>query len=227
MNIQFLDWDTKHFGFKIGAIDIDKKRDFSLEQLKDEALIAGYRLVYLKSCSLLNGSSLFYDEKLVYSKTKDNVKDFICPEIELYNSESIEPEIYELALKSGEYSRYRLDPNFPIECFNLLYHKWIENSIFTDYATDVLVYRMDNRPVGLLTFKNSRGISNIGIIAVDPKSQGCGVGSKLIKHYQSLLGDSIKVLDVVTQGVNIPARCFYEKNGYTITSKTYIYHLWI
>lgn len=227
MNIQFLDWDTKHFGFKTGTIEIDKEKDFSLELLKKEALIADYRLVYLKSSSLLDDLSLFYDEKLVYSKAKEDVGDFMCPEIESYRQKSIGPEIYELSLMSGEYSRYRLDPNFPIECFHMLYHKWIENSILTDYATDVLVYKKDDKPVGLLTFKNSQETSNIGIIAVNPNFQGCGVGSKLIKHYQNLLGDDIKVLDVVTQGVNKTARSFYEKNGYKITSRTYVYHLWV
>lgn len=227
MNVKFLDWDTKHFGFKVGTIEIDKEKDFSLEQLKNDARIEDYKLVYLKSSSLLDNSTLFFDEKLVYSQKKTNVDSFFCSEIESYRSNIIEQEVYDLALKSGEYSRYKLDQNFPTECFHLLYDKWIENSIYTDYATDVLVYRLERKPVGLLTYRNCEDTSSIGIIAVSQDFQGYGIGSKLIKYYQSLLSNNIKVLDVVTQGVNKPARCFYEKNGYEVTSRTYIYHLWL
>ena len=227
MNVKFLDWDTKHFGFKVGTIEIDKEKDFSLEQLKNDVRIEDYKLVYLKSSSLLDNSTLFFDEKLVYSQKKTNVDSFFCSEIESYRSNIIEQEVYDLALKSGEYSRYKLDQNFPTECFHLLYNKWIENSIYTDYATDVLVYRLERKPVGLLTYRNSEDTSSIGIIAVNQDFQGYGIGSKLIKYYQSLLSNNIKVLDVVTQGVNKPARCFYEKNGYEVTSRTYIYHLWL
>lgn len=227
MNIQFLDWDTKHFGFKVGTIEIDKEYDFSLEQLKDNARNEDYKLIYLKSSSLLDNSSLFFDEKLVYSQNRTSDDSLFYSEIELYRSDIIEQEVYNLALKSGEYSRYKLDNKFPMECFQLLYIKWIENSIYTDYATDVLVYRLGGKPVGLLTYKNSEDTSSIGIIAVNQDFQGYGIGSKLIKNYQSLLNNNIKVLDVVTQGVNKPARSFYEKNGYKITSRTYVYHLWV
>lgn len=227
MKIQYLDWDTKYFGFKTGTIEFSLKENLPLEQLKKCARSAKYKLVYLKTPFLLDDHSIYYEEKLVYSKTKEKVEEFLCPEIEPYRAEIIEPEIYELALNSGKYSRYKLDHSFPPDCFRLLYHKWIENSVYTDYATDVLVYRIDNKSVGLLTYKNDKDRSNIGIIAVNPNFQGCGVGRKLIKRYQCLLGNDIKVLNVVTQGVNQIAKYFYEKNGYKITSKTYVYHLWL
>jgi hypothetical protein len=60
MNVIFLDWDTKYFGFKVGIIEIDKEKVFSLEQLKNDARIEGYKLVYLKSSSLLDDYTLFF-----------------------------------------------------------------------------------------------------------------------------------------------------------------------
>lgn len=228
MKIHLLNWDTKNFGFKIGYIEIDKLENFSIDQLKNDAKKDDFKLIYLKSSSLLNNLSSFFDEKLVYSKKQEGIDEFICSEIESYKSTSIiESEIYDLALKSGEYSRYKLDSNFPIGCFHLLYKKWIENSIYTDFATDVLVYRVKDKPVGLLTYRNDGYISNIGIIAVNQEYQGCGIGSKLIRYYHSLLRNRVKFFDVVTQGINKPAKLFYEKNGYKLISKTYIYHLWI
>ena len=227
MKIQLLDWDTKYFCFKTGVYNIDQRKDFSLEQLELDAQKEGYRLVYLKSQQPLNNTSLFADERLVYFKNREARPSTFYSEIESYKSVTIEPEVYELALKSGDFSRYKLDKQFPYEGFQQLYQKWIENSVFTDYATDVLVYRIDNKPVGLLTYRNDGDTSNIGIIAVNQDYQSAGIGSKLIKHYQSILGNEIKYLDVVTQGVNKTARFFYEKNGYNIKSSSFVYHLWI
>ena len=228
MEIHILNWDTENFGFKIGYIEINNCDNLLVEQLKKDAKKENFKLIYLKSPSLLNNISLFFDEKLVYSKNQEKINEFSCPEIESYrNTSIIESEIYDLALKSGEYSRYKLDNNFPVDCFRVLYKKWIENSIYTDFATDVLVYKIKNKPVGLLTYKHEEDKSNIGIISVNQEFQGCGIGSKLIKYYHSLLKNKVKVFDVVTQGVNNPAKSFYEKNGYKLTSRTYIYHLWI
>lgn len=78
-----------------------------------------------------------------------------------------------------------------------------------------------------LTYKDSNDISSIGIISVNPKFQGLGIGSKLMSHYQSLLKPNIKLQTVVTQGCNIKARTLYEKNGYGILDRTYTYHLWV
>ena len=227
MEINQLDWDSLNFGFKVGLYKVDLTDKFSLDKLTEKARKEGFRLIYISSPHKINDTSLFYDEKLVYSKENENIKECDICDIVSYTSQDIESDIYDLAIGSGKYSRYRLDKKFPVDKFYLLYRKWIENSVLTDYATDVLIYRMEGKAVGLLTYKNEGDNSNIGIIAVNPAFQGCGIGHKLMKHYQSQLGDNIKTLDVVTQGVNEVAKTFYEKNGYTITSRTYIYHLWI
>ena len=103
----------------------------------------------------------------------------------------------------------------------------MSNSIFTDYATDVLIYKMKETPIGLLTYKNNETNSTIGLISVNSNFQNQGIGSILINHYQSILDNHIRTLTVSTQGINKNAIAFYKKNGYTIKSYSYIYHLWI
>ena len=56
-----------------------------------------------------------------------------------------------MALASGEYSRYKLDERFNRECFETLYKDWIRNSVYEDFATDVLVASLNDKDVGLLT----------------------------------------------------------------------------
>lgn len=227
MKIDQLDWDSLNFGFKVGTYKVDLVDKFLLNKLTEKARKEGFCLIYINSPYKINDSSLFYDEKLVYTKENENIKDCGISNIVSFTLQNIESDIYDLAIGSGKYSRYRLDKKFPIDKFHLLYRKWIENSVFTDYATDVLIYRIEGKAVGLLTYKNDGDKSNIGIIAVNPDFQGCGIGNKLMKYYQSRLDDKIKTLEVITQGVNEVAKTFYEKNGYAITSRRYIYHLWI
>lgn len=228
ININHKEWDTTNFGFKVGSAIIKKPEIFNIENFRNKAKNEGFKLIYLESPIKLEGSNLFFDEKIIYSKPniiRQESKPF--DEISSYNFNVIDNDLYNLSIISGEYSRFNLDKNFPKNKFILLYNKWIENSVLANYATDVIVYKIENKIVGLLTYYNQNNISNIGIIAVNPNFQGHGIGSKLIKHYQNQLDNKITELEVVTQGVNLKARVFYEKNEYKIKSKTYIYHLWL
>ena len=221
-------WDTNNFNFKVGLVQIENIDDFSIENLKKQAQDNAYRLIYLQTpIKLKEVNNLFYDEKLVYSKIKNINHSNLYKEISSYKDSYINDELYELSLISGEFSRFKLDPLFPHDKFTLLYSKWIENSVNSDYATDVLVYKINDEITGILTYKNEKTTSKIGIIAVKPNYQNYGIGSKLIKHYQSILENNIEELEVITQGINLTARAFYEKNQYKIKSRTYIYHIWI
>ena len=228
-NIDYKEWDTKNFGFKVGSVNIGNIKDFSIVTVKKEAKKKGFKLIYLQSPIKLENSHLFFDEKITYTKPNKEKQGFNLhiDEILSYNSKYINEDLYKLAILSGEYSRFNLDNKFPKDKFFLLYNKWIENSILSNFATDVLVYKVEGKIVGLLTYHNKNDISNIGIIAVNPAYQGFGIGSKLIKFYQNKLTDEIIELEVITQGINKTARAFYEKNGYKIKSKIYIYHLWL
>lgn len=228
MNIIPLDWDTINFGFKVGLYETKELTQWSFHELKVEAKERGFRLVYINCLNKLDDSSSFYDKKIIFTKERSNIQGDKNKNIISYKDKHhIEPEIYNLTIKSGEYSRYNLDKNFPSESFHLLYRKWIENSIFTDYATDVLIYKMKETPIGLLTYKNNETNSTIGLISVNSNFQNQGIGSILINHYQSILDNHIRTLTVSTQGINKNAIAFYKKNGYTIKSYSYIYHLWI
>lgn len=224
-NIELLEWDSQNFDFKVGQLLVEKAEEFSVNALLSKAKAEGYRLLYIITPHKLNNLNLFFDEKLLYSKTNINRYGITCDEIE--SCKTITADLYQLSIKSGEFSRYNIDPVFPTYLFEMLYKKWIENSINTDFATDVLVYRHNTKIVGLLTYKNKGCVSSIGIVAVDPLYQRLGIGSKLIQHYESLLSDNIVEINVVTQGINLCARTFYEKNGYDIVSRKFVYHLWL
>lgn len=225
-NVNYLPWDSENFGFKVGKLIINDLHRFSWEVFKEYQRTNGYKLIYLISPIKLYINA-FYDYKLTYSKNRTKNNHIVSDShIHSYKDRALSEQLLNLALESGKYSRYHLDEQFPSRKFEFLYKKWLENSLLTDYASDVLVYELNNKPVGLLTYKVTGEQTSIGIIATDSKYQGRGIGSALMRYYDSILPDSIETLEVVTQGVNLAARSFYEKFGYAVKESCYVYHIW-
>ena len=224
-NVQYLPWDSQSFGFKVGKIVLTKKSSINTVALFEEMQRNNYKLIYLCTPFKVDIEN-FYDTKLVYAKTFCKHNEPLNEHIRSYKGKAITEALLKLAYESGKYSRFNLDERFPKELFELLYYKWLENSIFTDFSTDVLVYEVNNMPVGLLTYKTNETKSSIGIISIAPEYQGCGIGSFLMQYYESILSNDIKTLEVITQGVNHVARKFYEKFGYSIAEICYVYHVW-
>lgn len=132
-----------------------------------------------------------------------------------------------MALASGEYPRYKLDERFNRECFEILYKDWIGNSVYEDFAIDVLVASFNDKEVGLLTYKVAGTTATMGILAVEYTDRELHIGKHLIQYYHEALPPEITSLKVVTQGANRIVRRFYESCGYSIEDTSYTYHLWI
>ena len=66
------------------------------------------------------------------------------------------------------------------------------------------------------------------LIAINEKTKGKGIGTKLIKALESFaIENSLHTINVGTQLNNIQAQNFYEKNGYKHIINNSIYHWWI
>lgn len=238
--IENIPWDSQHFNMNIGTYNVPtQNQNFDLETLLEEAKVCHYDVVYVRSNSPiieLENRQMFKDERVVYSK--DSTKRFTppiwpqeqkqnCISIRSCKNKEITNELIQLALASGEYSRYKLDKRFSEECFVKLYKDWIVNSIDKDFATDVLVASVNNHDVGLLTYKVTGEVSTIGILAVATSHRGLHIGKQLMQCYRESLPPEVTTLKVVTQGVNQIARKYYESCGYSIEDISYTYHLWI
>lgn len=232
--IQYIDWDSNHFNMNVGDYHVPIQQALDLESLEKEAKEHHYDVVYVRSKSPileLENRHTFRDERLVYAK--DNVTqippyDHKCISIGSCKNKAITKELIQLALASGEYSRYKLDERFNRACFERLYIDWISNSIYKDFATDVLVATVnDDEDIGLLTYKVSDNVSTIGLLAVAATHRGLHIGKHLMQYYEESLPSEVIKLKVVTQGTNKIARQYYESCGYSIEDISYTYHLWI
>lgn len=228
--IESLVWDTEFFGYEIGKVTIKNPRVFNIEKLKAEAV--GYRLIYIFSESELPHSSLkLVDKKIVFSQKIDSRA---IPSSSQNRIQSFDKEIHNineliaLGLKSGVYSRFNGDPNFVNNEYERLYGEWVRNSVNGKLAFDILVSLKSQEIFGFTTIsRKSKDLADIGLVAVDEKARGKGIGTSLIK--MAILRaqqNNFKKIQVVTQLDNVPAVNLYQKTNFGIEKVTNIYHYW-
>jgi dTDP-4-amino-4,6-dideoxy-D-galactose acyltransferase len=189
-----------------------------------------YKLIYLISDERLNVQ--IKNLQLVDVKTrlrkKIRTKYLTLDEnIAEYTGEQND-QLKKLALQSGIYSRFKIDQHFTNNEFEKLYLKWIEDSINKTIADKVIINKgSKNNCIGFVTLKFKENFSEIGLIAVDKGSRGEGVGKELLASADYYTrNNGLNKIEVVTQFENQPAMRLYERSGYKIISKKYIYHLW-
>ena len=137
-------------------------------------------------------------------------------------------DLERLAVQTGEYSRFNVDPNFPKEKFIELYKTWIRNSVRKELADEVLTIQQGENIVGMVALGNKNNRGDIVLMAVDESCRRRGYGETLVKAAQSwFVGNQYKVGQVVTQEDNIPACKLYKKCGYSIEKIEYYYHFWL
>lgn len=215
--VKRLDWDSRFFEREIGLYNVlNQKDNFNCPPEFD--------LVYLFSDKELfyNGLPKCIDKKIIF--IKETVTEIVNESnVELYDG-ALNQELIELSIQSGVYSRFRLDKKLS-SYFELLYTLWIKNSIESDFADYILVYKLENKIIGFLTLKEKEDYFQIGLISVSEKHRGKGIGTALLKKVDMIVGVN-KEVRVVTQLDNQSACNLYSKNGYSQSSLTYIYHLW-
>lgn len=239
-SIKYAHWDSENFNVKVGFVQIPSSTFLSIEALtflKEKAKEEDYKVIYIMlldngtiqvPSNLIDFTLLHVDRKVEYTKPVFCDRRVIISQIESYKDLYPSSELYSLAIESGKYSRFKLDLNFPPDVFETMYRIWIERSVRKEIADDVLIYKEKGNIMGMLTYKKNIYNATIGLIAVSPICQHAGVGSKLIHYLETcLLKDGIKTLNVATQGNNIQARQFYERNNFSVKEITNIYHLWI
>lgn len=217
-----LEWDSTFFNFEIGEIENSgdiKKGNYE-----------GFDLLYIKTNEEINilGYRLNYEEnKVLFEKTitaltnmTDNIK-------QISESEYNINEIYDLAYESGKYSRFLKDNLFGESNFKKLYKEWVDNSITKKFADDILLYFINDKVVGFVTYKKHEDYGQIGLIAVDKRYQGKGIGRQLINKVENALyQEGIKKSRIPTQLQNKEACFFYKKIGYEIIESIPIKHYW-
>ncbi len=224
-SIQALDWDSLVFGYPVGRLDLlgPVSRDGLDEMLRPSQ----FRLTYIFSRHPIVGIEPV-DVRLTYGYDLSQ-QPRICPlhQVDTLSNELTE-EVRQLARASGEFSRFRTDPNFIRNEFDLLYDLWIANSVSRRIAEEVFATRIGTMPTGFISLERvDSDTLRIGLASVHPEFRGHGFGKSLIAHsVRYATEQSYSKFTVVTQRANIPACSLYEKSGFQLLDELYVYHHW-
>jgi dTDP-4-amino-4,6-dideoxy-D-galactose acyltransferase len=134
-----------------------------------------------------------------------------------------------LARESGAFSRFRVDPRIDRSVFESIYDTWIARSVRGEIAESVVVARRDDEIVGMVTLNRlSTGRGEIGLLAVDHRFRGRGVGRGLVSEAAVWArARSLGAVQVVTQRENGPACALYESMGFVVERSDHVYHFWL
>lgn len=236
---KILPWDSDYFGFSVASILNNRHSAESLLNILNELKNKYVRLVYWASDSndavsmdaAKNCNGFLADKKTTFRRELDNFVHFINSEdsgIVEYTLDIATPELLNLGILSGEYSRFRVDKNIQREKFEGLYKLWVINSVNKKVADSIYVKNHENKAGAMVTLQKKENTGIIGLIAVDKVLQGKNIGTALVN--KALIWskqNGCEIAKVVTQYDNKPACRLYEKCGYSIEKIENFYHFWL
>ncbi|SHJ08631.1 dTDP-4-amino-4,6-dideoxy-D-galactose acyltransferase [Hymenobacter daecheongensis DSM 21074] len=233
--LELLPWDTDLFGYKVAELRPASAELAAVRRLIAEARQQQVRLLYwfiephneqaLAVAAAVG--ALLVDRKVTYLMAVPTAPDVPAG---VSSTSRLTPQLYSLAIQSGCFSRYRLDPGFAPDVYERLYSRWIENSVSGARAREVLVYQPqpDAEATGLATLGIKHNRVNIDLLAVDAPMRGLGIGAKLIQAArQRTHAWGFRELEVVTQLDNEAACRMYERCGFHREFLYHTYHIWL
>jgi dTDP-4-amino-4,6-dideoxy-D-galactose acyltransferase len=140
------------------------------------------------------------------------------------------PALEAMARSSFTDSRFYVDGHFPRAKCDDLYAYWIRESCRPGGLADcVLVAEQKGVPAAFVTCKREGdgSIGRIGLVAVDARWRGRGLGRKIVGAAQVWFkSHGVQAVRVVTQGRNITSQRLYQRSGFLTHTVGLYYHKW-
>lgn len=236
-NLQHLPWDSDFLGYPVAQMVVPYADTAALQSAIAQAWEQGFKLVYLlldpahaeAAIAARHAGAILVDRKVTLQYPIGPAGQSTAPTyraIARVQNHSIELE--KLAWESGEYSRFRVDPNFAPGVFEELYSHWLRASLSGERARAVFAsLSLEGNPRGLLTLQQHGSVATIGLLAVHAAARGQGQGRALIEAAQQAAQEwGCDVLRVTTQLDNEPACRLYSRCGFLVEQVVHVYHLW-
>ena len=235
---EHLKWDSDFFGFSVARItaaaDV-RLLTVLLEDLKAKR----YRLVYWNipaANGLMSGAAdslggRVVGAKVTYFADLPAIRAAFCSRaciIMPYERTEPDRDLITLALQSGEFSRFKLDPLFPSKLYDKLYTAWITRYVRKEIGWGVLVAKDGDLTMGMVALGDKNGRGDVGLLAVAPQASGKGVGKALMAAAgASFEAKGYDKVQVVTQRANRRACRLYEVCGYKVEKIDDVVHFWL
>lgn len=230
-----LEWDSAHFGFRIGRVNAKVFSDLQARNLRIWAELGGVDCVYLllsatdrQSCvAAENAGFSLTDIRLTYGRMLSEASDLPSMErVRAFIPHDAE-KLRSIASKSHRASRFYFDSRFPEKRCDELYREWIDKSC-RGWAQAVYVAERGSEVSGYVTCHYpGEKIGSIGLIAVEEESRGAGLGLQLVTAACNFLRRSgAQRVEVATQGRNLESQRLYQRSGFLTESVELWYHKW-
>lgn len=136
-----------------------------------------------------------------------------------------ENNLIQLAQTIYQTSRYNKDNSLNKKLALDIYINWFKNSLYGDYADEAFLVFDGSSAAGIITIKIKDNEGFIDLLGVLGKYQNQNIATHLLKQGISyLLSRRIKDIFVTTEGENIPANVFYQKNNFILHKIEFAYH---
>ena len=232
---ELIDWDSRHFGLKIGRVCRAALSSGDLVQIDHWRRAHGLDCIYLltgiEQLETIRRRQLAGFRFTDLRVTLDRALHQTVPPV---GDDAIRPfrpeDLASLQQMAGELhhdSRFHVDSRFPQERSRALFATWIEKAC-ADPAQQVFVAELDGRIAGYLACQRVTATQGqIQLVGVDPTARNRGLGKHLVHSALNWLGPAqAGQVRVVTQGRNIAAQRLYEKCGFLTSSIGVWYHWW-
>ena len=236
--IEYLPWDSRHFGFRIARaalrrIDIDSNRDLEAA-CRDQGIKCLYFLADAGDQSTINtlqtGGFEFVDIRLTLAGNVSEIPKISHSGKVCYRNgrESDLNALLPIAESCFVSSRFFVDRRFGHAKASRMFQIWLEKSLTTEYADAVVVAEMAGRAVGFVTCHLQKtGEANIGLVGLADSARGMGCAGGMLGHAADWLSErGIVGLNVVTQGRNVSAQRLYQRCGMLTRSVELWFHKW-
>jgi dTDP-4-amino-4,6-dideoxy-D-galactose acyltransferase len=230
LSYRILEWDSQFFGLRVAQVVVDPTTDGAglSECLRKCGADLTYVFVPFPSAPMFRAvlekhAGKCYDHKRTYSKLVNPV--VRADDVSAVTVTGETEELLRLAYASGHLSRFYLDPLLK-PCFQKLYHEWVRKAL-QDVDSKVIALMEAGRMAGMVTASVTEGVGKIGLLAVDERCRGRGLGQQLLSQCEVFYRSrGVEICKVVTQKDNASACRLYEKQGYKVERDVDVWHVW-
>ena len=232
-SFKHLDWDTDFFDVKsakaIVSGTLTLKEWQKILKLCEEytfVSIVNMNSEPINSCFIgMNTPAYLVDTNIQFEKKVERIHQ-TANDVVIQNSLNRNDEI--LKLSNFKYSKFIEDPQLEKRNGRVVYFEWLKNAFEKEDKYFAISYNQQSKEVmGYALFSYIKNDCLIELIAVNPKFNNLGIGSKLFMAVQNEAANQNCInIRVGTQFRNLEAINFYQKVGCKQVGCHQIYHLW-
>jgi dTDP-4-amino-4,6-dideoxy-D-galactose acyltransferase len=235
VDCRLLEWDSAFFGLRIAtAGSAPRSRDeidAAFAWCREQSVDCLYLLVGADDVATLRAAGdrgfRFVDVRMTYAIELSSARAASESAPIRAARESDVAALRAIAAASHTDSRFYADGRFARERCDELYATWIEKSC-RGWADAVLVADHDGAPAAYLTcHARDNGRGEIGLVGVDARVQGRGLGRALVASALRWFAErELERATVVTQGRNVAAQRLYQSAGFRTAEVGLWHHRW-